>query len=612
MSHASVGASDPFPLTMDPSTYVPSPARERTLAQLDAALEAGVVPCLEGPTGIGKTLLLRVFARRIAARYTPLYLPFPLLPAREICALALGLLGRRAAVPPEALLETVAAELALSGRPLVLLLDDAASLPPDSARGLAAILARSRGRLCLVLAGIAGEPLLRALEPFGDGLVRVALEEGVPDAALPGYVAAHLELARAPANLREAFDANALAEIGRLAAGNPRRLHIAAQSIVRRAETAPPVPSQTPPPVSALAPDPVALPAATPPATTIPDATPEAQVTLAAIAAAEPIRVPSADPTVSGPAPIEALPEPRAQADSPRVPPSVAPVSVEALPEPRAQAELHTGPAGEYRIVRGRDTTATPPRDAAAEPSTPEPVPLPPAQIDLTLAPRLAPARPVAPPAARAAAPAAPAHTTTRRDDRAFRRTPPVVLVTVVAAVSAVFGFMLASQLERGRDGWRALVTRIAPGWLAAPEQPSPSVPLPSVPAPEPPSPSAPLPSAPAPVTTTPPIPAPTPESLVPVSAAPAAIAPERVVSSPTAGVPPAVAPEPVAPQIEVSINATPWAHIEIDGQPVGETPLGGVSLSPGSHRFHALFPDGRVSERVVEIDADERTVVFE
>jgi hypothetical protein len=584
VSHASVGTSDPFALTVDPSTYVPSPVRERTLAQLDAALEAGVVPCLEGPTGIGKTLLLRVFGRRVAARYTPLYLPFPLLPAREICALALGLLGRRAADDPEALLEAVIAELALNGRPLLLLLDDAASLPPDSARGLAAILARSRGRLRLVLAGIAGEPLLRALEPFGDGLVRVALEEGVPDAALPDYVAAQLERAHAPANLRNAFDDTALAEIGRLAAGNPRRLHIAAQSIVRRAETAPPVPSQTAPPAPALAPEPEALPAATPPATP----TPEVQAALAAIVVAEPILLLSTNSTVPGPAPVEAV------------------------PEPRAQAEVHTGPAGEYRIVRSREATATPVRDAASESSTAEPVWLPPGQIDLTLAPLLEQARPAAPPAARAAAPASPAHTPTRHDDRRFRRTPPVVLVTVVAAISAVFGFMLASQLERGHDGLLALVTRIAPGWLAAPEQPSPSAQLPSAPAPEQPIPSAPLPSAPAPVTTTTPIPAPTPEPLVPVSAAPAAIAPELAASSQTAGVPPAVAPEPVAPQIEVSINATPWARIEIDDQPVGETPLGGVPLSAGSHRFRALFPDGRVSERVVEIDAEERTVVFE
>jgi hypothetical protein len=63
---------------------------------------------------------------------------------------------------------------------------------------------------------------------------------------------------------------------------------------------------------------------------------------------------------------------------------------------------------------------------------------------------------------------------------------------------------------------------------------------------------------------------------------------------------------------IEVSVNAMPWAIIEVDGRALGETPLGGVSLSRGAHRFVARFPDGRVVERQVEIDAQHRTLVFE
>jgi hypothetical protein len=64
--------------------------------------------------------------------------------------------------------------------------------------------------------------------------------------------------------------------------------------------------------------------------------------------------------------------------------------------------------------------------------------------------------------------------------------------------------------------------------------------------------------------------------------------------------------------RIDVSINASPWASVEIDGEGVGETPLGGVPLSPGPHRFRLTFPDGSVKERVIEVDAEHRAIVFD
>jgi hypothetical protein len=60
-----------------------------------------------------------------------------------------------------------------------------------------------------------------------------------------------------------------------------------------------------------------------------------------------------------------------------------------------------------------------------------------------------------------------------------------------------------------------------------------------------------------------------------------------------------------------VNINAIPWAAIDVDGEPLGETPLAGVPLATGPHTFRARMPDGQVVERVVEIDAENRFVVF-
>jgi hypothetical protein len=100
---------------------------------------------------------------------------------------------------------------------------------------------------------------------------------------------------------------------------------------------------------------------------------------------------------------------------------------------------------------------------------------------------------------------------------------------------------------------------------------------------------------------------------------------PERVQSAPSAqsegafALPAAIAPEPApepppiaVPTVAIAINATPWATIEIDGEPVGETPLSGVSLPVGRHRFVAHMPDGSVRERVTHIDSDSDAVLFE
>jgi hypothetical protein len=58
-------------------------------------------------------------------------------------------------------------------------------------------------------------------------------------------------------------------------------------------------------------------------------------------------------------------------------------------------------------------------------------------------------------------------------------------------------------------------------------------------------------------------------------------------------------------------VNAEPWASIEVDGRPVGETPIGEIRVSPGSHRVSARMPDGRVIERSVEARSGDVYVVF-
>jgi hypothetical protein len=64
-------------------------------------------------------------------------------------------------------------------------------------------------------------------------------------------------------------------------------------------------------------------------------------------------------------------------------------------------------------------------------------------------------------------------------------------------------------------------------------------------------------------------------------------------------------------PSIPVSLNARPWARIEVDGREVGITPLADLPMTPGLHRFRAHLADGRVVERALRIDAYRNHISF-
>ena len=621
MSHARTASTEAFALTSDPAAYVPSAERERALEQMTAALEAGAIPCLEGPTGIGKTLLLQVLARRLGDRFEPIYMPYPMLSAPELCQFALGLLERSYSGDAEAALLQLASERAARRRPLLLLIDDASSLPPDSACGLAVLRTQSNGALQLGFAGIGGRPLLEAMAPFGDTLLRVALDEGISEGGLRDYVVAQLDHANVSGRLRAAFDDEVLDELAREASGNPRRLHVAAQTILRRAEGGPP--SGSPPPllVEAEPSLPALEPTPPPPPRVEPSPPPIVQVALPP--------GPPAPPALPAPRPREVAPPP-----PPEEPALPAPAS---RSEPAAPPPGADEPIGEYRIVRrkpieepptpaptppplrplarppARHEIETPPRESVTT-REPELMPIPPPRSERIAAAEVEASEPVVPlprppwessapapaKAARASKPSKPV-----RRPRATERTPSFPLVIGVAVLSALIGFALASSLQSvsGRSAAPARPAASEPA-RATPAAPAP-VPTPSArqieepPSAEPAEPAAPEASAPAPEPQT------ASNPVAPITPAPAPPEPQPAAAAPQP-------PAPPVPHIEVSINATPWAVIEVDGRELGETPLGGISLEQGAHQFVARFPNGRVVERKVEIDAAHRALVFE
>jgi hypothetical protein len=65
------------------------------------------------------------------------------------------------------------------------------------------------------------------------------------------------------------------------------------------------------------------------------------------------------------------------------------------------------------------------------------------------------------------------------------------------------------------------------------------------------------------------------------------------------------------AETVLLDVDASPWASIRLDDSPLGETPLAEIPVPSGRHRLTARFPDGRLLERVVRIDATHRHVVL-
>lgn len=213
---------------------MPRAATERALAELArAALDGGGPVALTGPLGLGKTLLLRVLAQRLAARAQSIYLPYPALPPEGLCAWALRELGLLESDNPEAALVAHARALAEAGRVLVVMLDEGAGLPVASARGLVDLCAESRGALRLVVAATDGVASGSVLAALGAGAKEVRLRTAMSAAETAGYVARRLAQADAEPVLRARFGSRELARLHAATGGVPRRVHVLAARLAR-------------------------------------------------------------------------------------------------------------------------------------------------------------------------------------------------------------------------------------------------------------------------------------------------------------------------------------------------------------------------------------------
>ncbi|MDH3519058.1 MAG: AAA family ATPase [Myxococcales bacterium] len=580
MSHAHA-ARDPFGPAASPSDYVPRAETERALTAIEASLSAARVAALVGPPGFGKSLLLRRVALQ-ERQLEAVYVPFCSLTLAELCSLALRLLGKADAPDPVSALAAHARARGEDASGVLLLIDDAGVMPFATAEALASLLERVGPALGLVLAAGESDAAQRVFSVFGSTLDPIRLDGPLSADEARRYVASRLAFAGADAHLCTAFDDASIDALHRASEGIPRRLNLAAQQRVREvlqevlpglATRAPaPAPPPPPPPRSTIA----ALLAQEPDVKEVVDALRDPQS--APRARVEPERAAPALPAASRGSEAR---EASRQHPAVEVPPAPAASAAEP-PVERRESRV-----GTYRLTRGSGSVERP----SEVPERAHP------HVD-TLAGETASGW------AGAGAPGAghTAHATLGnvplvvRAERSHAGGAPraaaaprsrlrrALRALLLAAVSAsivglsvgLYGLVQQRAETKGAAdalrGPAALVERADAERAGRHAEPPPPV-LPETDAP----------AAPAPLATQPTSPTPT-----------AVLAP----------VPPVI--------VRVGINAVPWAVIEVDGVEIGETPLAGIGIAVGAHRFRARMPDGSVRERVVEIDAEHRRVVFE
>jgi type II secretory pathway predicted ATPase ExeA len=642
---------DPFGPTANLAAYVPCEAMEQALSELVQTVRSERrAAAISGPPGLGKTLLLHLLADRLSPQLDFVYIPYAALPPEGLCTWTLDLLRTRPSDDPIAMLKAYGEHLRLQGSALLLLIDDAGALPVDSARMLGNLVAASDGGLRLAVASADSPEASRALAALGSDINMIRLIDPMTEAETRRYLKSRLAMGRVRDSIYARFDDETMGALHRMSGGVPRRLNALASAVMRgipsdaaaarldgegleEAAHAPePPPSPEPEPVPAEVtrdvPEPEPVPAevaAVPepelvaPGIATPAPEPE-PVPVEVAAVPEPESVPADAATAPEPAPVEEPPPPgtppRALPSMPhavlvgavvvavllgisilRFGPTAPPPGGEsarpaaasraaperALPEPWAAAvpgaeealpEVAPEPAATDEGQRIRLEGLPLERVPAASYEVPEAEPAPVASYEAPKAEpvEVAEEEEVAVDLEAAAVEEEAAATLTQpevaeaaeREDVAGDVQAPPIREEVVTAVVEEEAAASATQPEVAEEEEVAVHAEAPP---------------------------------------------------LQEEMAKAAVQPDLAGSAeeePGEPEPPALeSPAPVV-SFPVQVNATPWATIEIDGRDFGETPLAGIPLPAGPHSFRARMPDGRVIERVVEVDAENRFVVFE
>ncbi len=232
----------PFGETANPAEYVPREATEQALLALERAVRDRRLTALVAPPGLGKSLLLQLLAKRLAPGFVCLFLPYASLTMPELSAWALGLLGERVGDDPQADFLRFVRRAASEGRVLLLLIDDAGSMPLETARGLGALVreslplrtdpGRTGNRLRVVVAAgddAASSRVIAALHPR---IAQVRFMQPMSALETRHYVQTRLAQASVSEERCARFDDEAIGWIYHMSGGVPRLVHHVAGSLL--------------------------------------------------------------------------------------------------------------------------------------------------------------------------------------------------------------------------------------------------------------------------------------------------------------------------------------------------------------------------------------------
>jgi len=561
---------DPFAITPDPNVYVPRAATESARTDLlRSACNPAKTTALIGPPGLGKTLLLHLFVEEAPEDLQTVYLPYAALPPEELCSWALGLLGLPGTGDPIGALQAHSRVLSERGSSLLLLIDDAGAMPVATARWAGEFVQNSSGSVRLAIAASDNATGNRTIAAIGTNFDIVHLDDPMTESETSKYIDGRLALARVPYSIRARFDDQTVRLLHRISAGIPRRLHSAATAILQEA--------------------PAATAGNRAEAPTAPVETPTAP-------AAEPVKPTASAQTLSVPPEERRVSSRRAEPEGVdvRVGLGGAPEQkgrrtedrVEEAPkpsEPTAEEFEESAPIEDEEVEEDEIPGREPPieDEEVEEDEIPgrEP-PIEDEEVEEDEIPEWEP--PIAPPVARRVLPVS-------------RRA--IVLGTLLVAFAAVAIPVIRSILSEPRqvavaDSQRDFREPI-PGGFEGSMREDPREPLQG--------------DFGEPSDVVEPRDRVAQEDAAEIGAM--ASAEELLIADPPVVEPP---PAKALGPFAVQVNASPWANVEIDGIDLGATPLANIPLFGGEHSFRVKMPDGRMIDRIIEIDAERRFISFE
>lgn len=208
-----------FVASSDPRRYLARRATEVALVQLERSVlrEAAPATLLLGPPGIGKSLLLRVFAQRMRRALRTVTIAGADLEPHVLCTLVLDVLRVDAGDDAERALLLCAADWEAKGSALLVAIDDAHKLPLATLGRLGA-LAETSGGLRIVAAISEPDPTIaRALGADAPVVLKTPMELEETQTFLRAALAAGW----ASPELRAFFDPVTVARLHRDAGGVP-------------------------------------------------------------------------------------------------------------------------------------------------------------------------------------------------------------------------------------------------------------------------------------------------------------------------------------------------------------------------------------------------------